>query len=187
MGCCCSRTSSSKSTIKNIRVVHLNGHVEDFMFPVSVSQVTGRSQKHFLCTAAQLLVIGSKPLKPDTLLEPGHIYFLLPSSALQADVSPLDLASLVKRLTAKAKSSKSQQGSCSTSPLWSQYRTSSSSIWNSPDTSPEMETGVNGLSRTRRPWRPILDTIREMSFNRRSESDLQEAHLGENEKPPFLK
>ncbi|KAK0571136.1 hypothetical protein LWI29_011625 [Acer saccharum] len=160
MGCCCSRTcsSSSKSTIKNIRVVHLNGHVEDFMFPVSVSQVTGRSQKHFLCTAAQLLVIGSKPLKPDTLLEPGHIYFLLPSSALQADVSPLDLASLVKRLTAKAKSSKSQQGS--------------------PLRSPEMETGVKGLSRTRRPWKPILDTIREMSFNRRSESDLQEANLG---------
>ncbi|KAK2646411.1 hypothetical protein Ddye_021606 [Dipteronia dyeriana] len=159
MGCCCSRTSSSKSTIKNIRVVHLNGHVEDFMFPVLVSQVTGRSQKHFLCTAGQLLVIGSKPLKPDTLLEPGHIYFLLPSSALQADVSPLDLASLVKRLTAKAKSSKSQQGRCS-SPL------SLSSIWNSPDTSPEMETGVKGVSRTRRSWRPILDTIREMSFNR---------------------
>ncbi|KAI9192336.1 hypothetical protein LWI28_021372 [Acer negundo] len=160
MGCFCSRTSSSssssKSTIKNIRVVHLNGHVEDFMFPVSVSQVTGWSQNHFLCTAAQLLVIGSKPLKPDTLLEPGHIYFLLPSSALQADVSPLDLASLVKRLTAKAKSSKSQQGSCS----------------------PEMETGVKGLSRKQRPWRPILDTIREISFNRRSESDLQEANLG---------
>ncbi|KAH7572544.1 hypothetical protein JRO89_XS04G0272900 [Xanthoceras sorbifolium] len=96
MGCCCSR-SSSESTINNsIRVVHLNGYVEDFMFPVQVSQVTGRSQKHFLCTAAQLLVIGSKPMKPNAILEPGNIYFLIPSSALQADVSPLDLASLVK-------------------------------------------------------------------------------------------
>ncbi|KAL5771574.1 hypothetical protein ACOSP7_015728 [Xanthoceras sorbifolium] len=166
MGCCCSR-SSSESTINNsIRVVHLNGYVEDFMFPVQVSQVTGRSQKHFLCTAAQLLVIGSKPMKPNAILEPGNIYFLIPSSALQADVSPLDLASLVKRLTAKAKSSKSP-GSCSTSPLCGQYRTSSCSM----------------DRRRRRPsWRPILDTIREMSFSRMSESDLQEMHFGEPEK-----
>lgn len=181
MGCCWSR-SSPKSTIKNIRVVHLNGYVEEFMFPVSVSQVTGRSQKRLLCTAAQLLVMGTKPLKPDTLLEPGHIYFLLPSSALEADVSPLELASLVKKLTAKATSSKSCEankstGSC-TSPLRSQCRTRSS--WRSEMESGAMRCGVKGPS-----WRPILETIREMSFNRRSESDLQEMHSGNLEKPQF--
>ncbi|KAH9805761.1 hypothetical protein KPL71_002523 [Citrus sinensis] len=113
MGCCVSLRSSSSSAaaatnIKNVRVVHLNGCVEEFDYPVSVSQVTGRPPKHFIFTASQLLSAGLQPLKPDTLLERGNVYFLLPSTSFDyADVSPLTLAATVKKLTEKAKSGNS--------------------------------------------------------------------------------
>ncbi|XP_044463526.1 uncharacterized protein LOC123194401 [Mangifera indica] len=166
-----SPSSSSPTKFSNVRVVHLNGWVEDFDFPVSVSQLTGSPPKHFVFTAAQLLSSALKPLKPDTLLERGRLYFLVPSSTFQTDVSPADLVSVVKRLTAKAKSCKAEvndksPGSGNTSPSsWSQY---------SSRVSPVVETyGFKYCSR-KEPWRPILDTIREMSFDRRSESDLRE-------------
>lgn len=147
MGCCwspCSSSSSSDSPIDKVRIVHLNGYIEDFTFPVTVSQIASQSTNHLVCTAAQLLVKGTSPLKPDALLQPGHIYFLLPFSALEADASPLELSSLVKNLTAKA----------NTSSICRKYQTSSSR-----------------LCPRKSSWRPILDTIREMSFNRRCESD----------------
>ncbi len=163
MGACFSCRSSP--AFKSIRLVHLNGFVEDFEQPVCVSQVTDKSPKHFVCTPAQLLSNCSKPLKPDTQLEAGKFYFLLPFSALQADVSPMDLASVVRKLTAVAK----------TSPMLSQHGSkppTSPNRFMDPET-PVVSYGAKRSSRVRS-WRPILDTIRERSFNRRSESDLQE-------------
>ncbi|KAF7838003.1 DUF4228 domain protein [Senna tora] len=180
MGSCFSCVPSS--SFNNVRVVHLNGSVENFDQPISVRQVTGggsnNPSKYFLCTAIQLLSPSSKPLNGDTLLQPGQVYFMLPYSILQADVSPVDMASLAKRLTAIAKTKrcgvKSPQGG-GTSPL--------SSGWSSPSMSPGrvggaaeeivMTYGGRGSCKVRS-WKPILDTIREKSFNRRSESDLQE-------------
>ncbi|XP_054804709.1 uncharacterized protein LOC129307820 [Prosopis cineraria] len=178
MGGCFSCRASP--TFNSVRVVHLNGFVEYFEGPISVSQVTGgggNPSKHFVCTALQLLSPSSKPLNKDTLLQPGQVYFMLPFSILQSDAySPVDMASLAKRLTAKAKikpcRDKSLKGS-----------TSDSSIgWSSPSRCPGRvgvadQIGVGygggrGPCRVR-PWKPILDTIREKSFNRR-ESDLQE-------------
>jgi hypothetical protein len=176
MGACFSRRSSSPAA-KSIRLVHMNGYVEDFEHPVSVSQATGKPAKHFVCTPAQLLCSGAEPLNPDTQLEAGKMYFLLPFSILQADVSPMDLVSLVRKLTAVAKASRRDAKST----LWSQY--GSSPGFSSPGTSPSrfmepegkmmMEYGATRSCRARS-WRPILDTIKERSFNRRSESDLQE-------------
>lgn len=178
MGGCfsCGGSSSSPPTLESatVRVVHLNGYVEDFEQPVTVSQVTGKPSKQFVCTPAQLLSYGSKPLKHDTLLHPGQIYLLLPYSALQADVSPLDLASVVKKLTAVAKRSRVNHQGMSTSPG------ASSPVWHSPARSPnrffaEPDNISQRVCRTR-PWKPILDPIRERSFNRRSESDIQAGH-----------
>jgi hypothetical protein len=176
MGACFSCRSSPPAA-KSIRLVHFNGYVEDFEHPVSVSQATGKPPKHFVCTPAQLLCAGSEPLNPDTQLEPGKIYFLLPFSVLQPDVSPLDLVSVVRKLTAVAKASRRE----AKSPLRSQY--GSSPGFSSPGASPSrfmepegkmmMAYGAQRSARAR-PWRPILDTIGERSFNRRSESDLQE-------------
>ncbi|KAJ0029775.1 hypothetical protein Pint_14035 [Pistacia integerrima] len=129
MGVCLSRNSSSSPTSKifsNIRVVHLNGWVEEFDFPVS-------------------------PLKPDILLERGRLYILLPSSIFQAGHSLADLATIVKKLTAKANSCKAETispGSGRSNPSsWSQ---------NNSSLSPVPET--NGVKR----WRPILYPIREV-------------------------
>lgn len=184
MGAWFSCRSSPPVEIESIRVVHLNGYVEDFDQPVSVSQVTGNPPKHFVCTPAQLLssTNGSKPLKPETQLEPGKIYFVLPYTAFQAEVSPLDLASMVKRLNTVAKNSRYEAKSPRASPLLNQY--GSSPVGNSPARSPnrfaepEASTGAHGAksSSRARSWRPLLDTITERSFNRRSESDLLEKH-----------
>jgi hypothetical protein len=158
MGCCLSCKSSTE--FNNIRVVHLNGYVQEFQNPVSVSQVTTgqSSSKNLVFTAAQLLSTESKPLKPDAQLETGQLYFLLPYSILQPDVSPVDFLALVKRLSSIAKSSKccqTQDNSSGTTSLLGQS---------------------NPMCRLsgRRSWKPVLDTIREKSFNQRSESDLRE-------------
>ncbi|OMO62052.1 hypothetical protein CCACVL1_23052 [Corchorus capsularis] len=155
MGCCLSCRSSCSTPFDTIRLVHLDGYVEDLNHPISVSEVIGEPPKQFLCTAAQLVstCAGSKPLNPETQLQRGHIYFVLPlSTTLQDYVSPLDMASLVKRLTATAKS---------VSP---KIISSSSRIKEMP------------CRARRRSWKPILETIREISFTRRSESDLREIH-----------
>ncbi|KAG4942525.1 hypothetical protein JHK85_047171 [Glycine max] len=170
MGACFSCNSSS--TLKNIRVVHLNGYVEDFDQPISVRQVIGYPKKHFVCTSTQLLSPCSTSMNGDTNLQPGQVYFMLPYSVLQADVSPVELAGLAKRLTTIAKSG----------PLSSQTQT----FWNSPSRSPGgvgvaekygvglMNIGGRSPSKVQ-PWKPILDTITEKPFHKRSESDLQES------------
>ncbi|CAK7345751.1 unnamed protein product [Dovyalis caffra] len=161
MGCCFSCKSSSE--FNNVRVVHLNGHVQEFENPVPVSQVTTGQLpcKNLVFTAAQLLSTASKPLKPDAQLETGQLYFLLPCSILQPDVSPVDFLALVKRLSSIAKS-----GRCTgQSKAKSDKSSGTSSLGQS-----------NSMCRTqaRRTWKPVLDTIREKSFNRRSESELRE-------------
>ncbi|KAI5348550.1 hypothetical protein PRUPE_1G076900 [Prunus persica] len=199
MGACFS--CKPKPALQNVRVVHLNGYVEDYEHPISVGQVTGKPAKHFVCTPAQLLSTGSKPLKQDTLLQPGQVYFLLPYSALQSDVSPLDWASISRKLTAAA--AKSRRSSCEannnsshssplapssplmmgqfcSSPVWS----SSSSPGRSPSRFSMEQENMGSLmdygsqrSCRARSWKPLLDTITEKSFNRRTESDLQEMHV----------
>ncbi|KAI3440127.1 uncharacterized protein J3R85_003983 [Psidium guajava] len=206
MGGCFSRKSSTKGLMNYVRVVHLNGFLEYFEPPVTASQVTGNgnklSTKHFLCTASQLLSTTtsskSKLLKPDEVLEPGLLYFLLPYTALQADVSPVNLAVLVGKLNAQAKSAQRKtvgppRTSLSeriyvSSPMCSSparsYASSPGRISFSPSRSPvrslEIETDLTAYGAQRssgaRSWRPNLDPIREKSFNRRSESDLQEKH-----------
>ena len=182
MGCCLSCRCTSPNTFNTIRLVHLSGYVEDFDHPISVSEVIGKPPKQFLFTATQLVSADSKPLNPDTQLQPGHLYFVLPLSTLQDDISPLDMASVVKRLTARAKYIRSDDVSPKTSPSWSQN--SLGSIGNSAIRSPgrperrEMTYGLQKSCRMKaRSWNPILDTIREISFTRRTESDLREMHF----------
>ncbi|GAV63088.1 DUF4228 domain-containing protein, partial [Cephalotus follicularis] len=159
MGGCLSCRSSN--TCNSIRVVHVNGYVEEFAHPVWVSQlITCKPSGRFVCTPVELLSNRTRPMKPDALLELGQIYFLLPYSTLQADVSPVDLVSLARKLTAIAKSKRCETKSSRTGPLI-------------------LGACADGVQRSYgvRSWKPILDTIREKSFTRRSESDLQEMHL----------
>ncbi|CAN4084942.1 unnamed protein product [Withania somnifera] len=176
--------------LKTIRVVHLNGYVEDFNSPISVSEVMGKPQNHFMFTQSQLLSPCLQPLNLDYMLQQGHIYFLLPHSTFQSSLSPIDLVPIAKKLSSIAKNpmayrEKSRKKKSSNG--------TSLRAWNSPARSPnrfsgedigvEMEKGLitYGMGQrilTKSPkWEPLLDTIRERSFNRRSESDLQEKNL----------
>lgn len=175
MGSCVSSglSPASSSAFNNVRVVHLNGYVEDFIQPVSVSQVTGSPPKHIVCTTLDLLSSSnlSKPLKGDTRLQPGQVYFKLPYSALQTDFSPLDLALLAKRLTAIAKTTTISTATASRveekKPRLQASRPLASHLG--------LGLGPNGRRKTPhgygsvRTWKPILDTIIENSFSQRSD------------------
>uniref|UniRef100_J3MHA5 Uncharacterized protein n=1 Tax=Oryza brachyantha TaxID=4533 RepID=J3MHA5_ORYBR len=66
-----------------VRVIHINGYVEDFDVPVTVGQVTGkeeddeeevqrrRERRYVLCSSAHLLQPGRGPFRPDDPLGPG--------------------------------------------------------------------------------------------------------------------
>uniref|UniRef100_A0A2P2LYK9 Uncharacterized protein MANES_06G020600 n=1 Tax=Rhizophora mucronata TaxID=61149 RepID=A0A2P2LYK9_RHIMU len=176
MGACFSCRSSPEEFKNIIRVVHLDGYVEDFEYPVSVREVTGKSQKRYVCTGAELLSLGPKPLKPDAQLERGRIYFLLPRSTLEGDTSPMEFAPMVRRLTSIAKSSHFQAKSPGTGSPLSTHQCLSPLSASCPNQF--METaGASPMTYGGRSWKPVLDTIRERSFNRRSESEMLEIHL----------
>ncbi|KAG6388983.1 hypothetical protein SASPL_150420 [Salvia splendens] len=141
-----------KPKIKSIRIVRLNGSVEEINYPITVAEVTGNQPKDFLFTQASLLAAAATPLKMEAPLEAGLVYFLLPATLFQSNVAPVELAPIVRKLASIALNTKSQV-KCSDQ--------------------------IEPLSRKSRPWKPILSTIRERSFNRRSESDLR----GEEEGP----
>ncbi|KAK6139813.1 hypothetical protein DH2020_026489 [Rehmannia glutinosa] len=173
-------TSKSSKLKNNIRIVHLDGYVEQLDYPITVAELTGNQPKHLLFTHSQLLSNISKPLKSDTLLEPGKVYFLLPYSMFGSNVSPMDLAPIIRKLASTAQNKRSKSKSI-------KKNMSSSLGGNSPMdrlSSDQSGIGVNkgndevllGMQKSSksRSWKPILDTIREKSFNRRSESELQE-------------
>lgn len=154
MGCslsCKRRVMSSEL----IRVIHLNGYIEEIGYPVTVAEVTGKPTSHFLFTQAQLLAPAPAPLKPDTPLERSRVYFLLPFTLFDANVSPLDLAPIARKLALVA------QNCGSKCKLRNKYG----------------EVSNDHKSSKTRPWKPVLSTIRERSFNRR-ESDVQEILRG---------
>ncbi|CAA0821467.1 Unknown protein [Striga hermonthica] len=153
-------TSNPQKLNNVIRMVHLNGHVTILDYPATVAEVSGDPAKYFLFTQAQLLSNISMPLKPDTALEAGKIYFVLPLSFFDSHVSPVDLAPITKRLASRAQK-------CTYKPR--------SKDWSvgSPKEAANGDGQVQAKKSSKsRSWRPILDTIREMSFNRGIETDM---------------
>ncbi|KAH6797474.1 hypothetical protein C2S52_022028 [Perilla frutescens var. hirtella] len=139
----------------SIRIVRLNGLVEEIEYPITVAEVTGKQpHNHFLFTQAQLLGGATTHLKVDAALEAGRVYFLLPSTL---NVSPMELAPIARKLASIAQNTPSKSKSKSKSAA-------------DADSSSLQQQKYGGKSRS---WKPILSTIRERSFNRRSESDLQ--------------
>ncbi|KAI0504623.1 hypothetical protein KFK09_015575 [Dendrobium nobile] len=152
MGCCfgCCSCCDESEPFNGVRVMHVNGHVEGFDPPITVSEVTGKPPYQLLFLPIQLLSGIAKPLRPDEQLEPGRFYFLLPHTVLQA--GPVDLVALANRLTAKARrsaNSKPKKG------------TRSPVVQTANKTDP---LGVAPRTRRIKPWRPVLSTIRELSF-----------------------
>lgn len=179
-GCFSSKISKMEVTLKTIRVVHMDGLLEDYEEPATVDQVINNFPKHFVCTPIQILQNGLIPLKPDYQLKTGQIYFLLPNYTLKFDASPMDLTSLTRKLTNIAKTGRCLVKSVPTSP-------SASPLWDPKVKSPNrfLECrmcgvgGVENMGNTVKlpQWKPNLATIREKSFNRRNES-IGDGHFG---------
>ncbi|GKD56557.1 hypothetical protein Tco_1289944 [Tanacetum coccineum] len=107
MGVCCfQERSREEPSSRSIRVVHIDGLIEDFESPKTINEIVGYYTKHFLTTPVQILQVGLIPLKNDTRLEPGRIYFLLPYAITRFTESSVDLLPLTKKLIKIAKTRK---------------------------------------------------------------------------------
>ncbi|XP_042504802.1 uncharacterized protein LOC122081678 [Macadamia integrifolia] len=189
-----SSSSSSPSSFDCIRLIHFNGAVQDFEDPITVGDITGKPPKYFVCTPSQLISFSSsETLQPETQLQRGQIYFILPLSALQWEASPVDFVCLATRLNKVAKRSgsikaKNPQKSPVMDPLEGLRRSKSTPervlnpiseqvvhVTSVGEKSDDVHVRINRdkMNYRAQSWKPILQTINERSFGRRSESDLQ--------------
>ncbi|KAK9168018.1 hypothetical protein Syun_000158 [Stephania yunnanensis] len=149
---CCLACVLPCGALDVIRIVHLNGHVEEITRPISAKQVMDANPNHVLSKpSSQGVVRRIVILSPESDLKRGNIYFLIPSSSLpQKKTSKLIKKSNTTTNTAAAAAvgnasmikllSTDQLGKCSR-----RDRRSSSTC-----------TSTSG-----RPWRPHLDSISE--------------------------
>ncbi|KAM0021289.1 hypothetical protein Hdeb2414_s0024g00649261 [Helianthus debilis subsp. tardiflorus] len=149
---------ATRSTPRRTRVVHLDGSLVDYQDPTTVDQVLRNFPNHFLCTPVQIIQAGLVPLRLDHQLRSGKLYFMLPDSTLKFNASPVDLASLTKKLMNIAKTSRSNSAkSVPTSP-------SASPLCNPQPRSPSHSfgrgCGEDSMVKSLR-WKPILDAITE--------------------------
>ncbi|KAG9139146.1 hypothetical protein Leryth_019125 [Lithospermum erythrorhizon] len=176
MACFSCKSSSSYPLFKNIRVVHLNGYLEEFDHPIAVSEVIGNPSNHFILTHAQLVSAGSEHLKLDAILEPGKFYFMIPYSTFQ-EASSFDLVPIARRLAAIAK-----KGHCKgkEKPKKKIPSPSKSCVNKFSERGMKVHSLEESLEHFgKKSWKPVLSTIREMSFNNKSESDLKDKSLDE--------
>uniref|UniRef100_A0A0E0E5Z2 DUF4228 domain-containing protein n=1 Tax=Oryza meridionalis TaxID=40149 RepID=A0A0E0E5Z2_9ORYZ len=184
MGCAFSSAGALRP-FEGVRVIHINGYVEDFDAPVTVGQVTGKSSsaaagegqgRYVLCSSAHLLQPGRGPFRADDPLEAGTVYFLLPQSIFQSESSAVDLACLMNRLTSLAR----KGAAAASSPVEALFAAgihhpppSSSPCSRSSSSKPPASSGSPErcylAAAASRPaaWKPRLDRIDE-SFGRAS-------------------
>lgn len=159
MGCAFSSPGALRP-FAGVRVIHINGYVEDFDGPdVTVARVTGgkAASRYVLCSSAHLLQPGRGPFRPDDPLEPGTVYFLLPHSIFQSESSAVDLACLMNRLTALAREGGS--GAAGPSPVEALF----AGLQHAPIHHAEQpeKKPVSGTEQNPAPWKPRLDRIDE--------------------------
>ncbi|CAA6662357.1 unnamed protein product [Spirodela intermedia] len=159
MGCVFSCRSGA--AFEGVRLVHINGYVEEFPGPVTVDEVTGKAP-----SCCRLL--------------PGRLYFLLPPTVLQSDTSPVDLAALATRLSAHARSggdaaaggaarSRAKSGLLHSDEVGAAPAAGMMAEGGGEDTRGGGAVGGIGGRMTAsraRWWKPVLDTIEEKSFRR---------------------
>ncbi|PIA55581.1 hypothetical protein AQUCO_00700114v1 [Aquilegia coerulea] len=102
MGICNSTESISVSTIK---VIHQDGKLTEFSYPVKVSQVLQKNPSCFVCNSDEMefndFVLA---MKGDEHLQPGQLYFVFPLTRLKYPIQAEEMAALaVKATTALTK------------------------------------------------------------------------------------
>ncbi|KAJ8650850.1 hypothetical protein MRB53_003873 [Persea americana] len=80
---CCLACFLPCGALDVIRIVHLNGHVEELSHPILVKEVINANPNHVL-TMPCPQGLGHKILilSPNSELKRGHFYFLIPASAI---------------------------------------------------------------------------------------------------------
>ncbi|KAL4367673.1 hypothetical protein GQ457_05G006760 [Hibiscus cannabinus] len=103
MGACVSSASSSKSDTtvggrggsSAVRVVHMDGRVQEFRQSVQANDIVSKNPGHFLCSSESMSIGTCVPHVPgDEELQPGQVYFLFPLSQSDKPLSLPDLCSL---------------------------------------------------------------------------------------------
>lgn len=80
---CCLACVLPCGALDLIRIVHLNGHVEEITRPVTAGEILSNNPNHVLSKpCSQGVVRRILILSPETELKRGSIYFLIPSSSL---------------------------------------------------------------------------------------------------------
>uniref|UniRef100_A0A0C9RSY5 TSA: Wollemia nobilis Ref_Wollemi_Transcript_14350_1029 transcribed RNA sequence n=1 Tax=Wollemia nobilis TaxID=56998 RepID=A0A0C9RSY5_9CONI len=157
---------------QGIRIVHLNGQVDDVQAPVKVKQVLQQHPRHFLCNSRDLHGIASKRLMSgEDEVRMGEIYFLLPLSILDSEMSPKNSAALAARLLAAAKreDSKPAQGRAGDSNPFrgiSSNRTMYEKVMECCDNQELQLAYKEHLMAKSRSWKPQLLTIQEAGLAR---------------------
>ncbi|XP_050365319.1 uncharacterized protein LOC126783829 [Argentina anserina] len=78
-----------------VKIVHLNGKLQELRNPVQASHILSKNPNCFLCPSESMFVDADAPQVPkNEELQLGQIYFLMPVSQLKAPLSLQDLCSL---------------------------------------------------------------------------------------------
>ncbi|KAL1308451.1 hypothetical protein HN51_050406 [Arachis hypogaea] len=83
---CCLACVLPCGALDLIRIVHLNGYVEEITGPITAGEVLKANPNHVLSKpSSEGVVRRILILSPETELKRGSIYFLIPASSLPAD------------------------------------------------------------------------------------------------------
>ncbi|XP_021909950.1 uncharacterized protein LOC110823781 [Carica papaya] len=86
---CCLACVLPCGALDLIRIVHLNGHVEEITGPVTAAEILKANPNHVLSKpSSQGVVRKIMILSPDSELKRGSIYFLIPSSSVPEKRKP---------------------------------------------------------------------------------------------------
>ncbi|GAB2231659.1 hypothetical protein Droror1_Dr00010670 [Drosera rotundifolia] len=90
------RSLSASSLANNVvKVVDINGELQEFDGPISAREVTSSNPNCFVCSAETMLIDSFVPCLSDRdVLEPGHLYFLMPEGRSKTPLSLEDLCAL---------------------------------------------------------------------------------------------
>ncbi|XP_022149654.1 uncharacterized protein LOC111018033, partial [Momordica charantia] len=100
---CCLACVLPCGALDLIRIVHLNGHVEEIAHPITAGEVLEANPNHVLSKpCSQGVVRRILILSPESELKRGSIYFLIPATSLPD--KKRNTASTLKKSSRKTKS-----------------------------------------------------------------------------------
>ncbi|KAI3895712.1 hypothetical protein MKW98_025503 [Papaver atlanticum] len=115
MGICSSYESVSVATAK---IIHQDGQLQEFSYPVRVSYVLQKHPSCFICNSDEMDFDNYvSALHGDEELQLGHLYFVLPLSRLKQPIQAEDLAALAVMASSALMKSSSTSNKKDSAPL----------------------------------------------------------------------